>query len=98
MKSSHSGTPILSPLVVAVVLVVEVAALLELLVVELLLFIVSVLLHPISTNAHNKQKAKKVLISIGELLVGLAELAYRTAGNGIEELANNTRDGRNLIA
>ena len=47
-----------------------VVVLLELLVVELLLFIVSVLLHPISTNAHNTQKAKKVLVSIGELLVG----------------------------
>ena len=72
IKSSHSGTPILSPAddVVLVELVVVLVVLLELPVVELWLLIVSVLLHPISTNAHNTQKAKKVLVSIGELLVG----------------------------
>src|SRR5712692_3159000 len=66
IKSSHSGTPILSPVDEAVLVEpVVVAALLELPVVELP-FIVSVLLHPISTNAHKRQKAKKVLVSIGE--------------------------------
>src|SRR5438552_258051 len=69
MYSSHSGTPTLSPAAGAV-LVVVVVVLLELLVVELLLFVVSVLVQPINTNAHNTQKAKKVLVSIGELLVG----------------------------
>ncbi|PYS85713.1 MAG: hypothetical protein DMF70_03870, partial [Acidobacteria bacterium] len=64
-----SGTPTLSPAAGAV-LVVVVVVLLELLVVELLLFVVSVLVQPINTNAHNTQKAKKVLVSIGELLVG----------------------------
>jgi hypothetical protein len=82
MKSSHSATPILSPVdVVVLVVVVVVVVLLVLVVVELLLLVVSVLVHPISTNAHKTQKAKKVLVSIWRTPCRVvAELAYRTVG------------------
>src|SRR5260370_42670753 len=95
MKSSHSGTPILSPDVA--VLVVVLVVLLELLVVELLLLIVSVLLHPISTNAHNTQKAKKVLVIIWELLDGFGGTCLPHSRNGIEKRGDHTREDNILV-
>src|SRR5258708_206836 len=64
--SSHSGTPIFSPLDAAVDFAVF-AGLLELAIV-LLFCIVSVLLHPIRIAAHRTAKINKVLVNIGVLL------------------------------
>src|SRR5205814_10278361 len=68
MKSSHSGTPIFSPLDAVVVVVPVVAAvlgLLELPAAVLLFSVVSVLLHPTKMAAHRTAKINKVLFNIG---------------------------------
>src|SRR2546428_6362686 len=66
MKSSHSGTPIFSPDEVIVFSGVDVVIGLSVLpAVELLLLIVSVLLHPIKMATHSTAKINKVILDIG---------------------------------
>src|SRR6266576_250058 len=74
MKSSHSGTPIFSP--AAVVAGVDAAVvLLELPAIVLLLFMLSVLLHPIRIAVHRTARINKVLRNIGVLLQSSARNA-----------------------
>src|SRR6185369_16785380 len=71
MKSSHSGTPILSPVDAVVPLVggagVEAAALFELS--EAVLVVVSVLLHPTKIAAQSRQPINTRFLYIGNLLL-----------------------------
>src|SRR2546423_11187827 len=67
MKSSHSGTPIFSP--AGTVAGVDAAVvLLELPAGVLLLFMLSVLLHPTRIAVHRTAKINRVLLNIGVLL------------------------------
>ena len=97
--SSHSGTPTFSALDEAVLVAgVLVTARFEFPAIELLLFVVSVLLHPTSRKAHRTQRKRRLLFSIGQLLGVLTGSLSERFGMELAERGNNTLDEKNLIA